>query len=115
MTPSEAKEKLNEIYSSAYGDENSPPFNKLVPATLLDSDKVKNIFSYIEEVKKLQEWDFFDKKVLFDLYEDAGFSKESFNSADGSEWKMAEKKMKDLIMIPIPKSEKSSTSKKGIK
>lgn len=115
MTPSEAKEKLNEIYSSAYGDENSPPFNKLVPATLLDSDKVKNIFSYIEEVKKLQEWDFFDKKVLFDLYEDAGFSKESFNSADDSEWKMAEKKMKDLIMIPIPKSEKSSNSKKGIK
>ena len=82
---------------------------------MLDSDKVKNIFSYIEEVKKLQEWDFFDKKVLFDLYEDAGFSKESFNSADDSEWKMAEKKMKDLIMIPIPKSEKSSTSKKGIK
>ena len=123
MSPANARTKLEEIYATAFGDEQKKktPFSKAVPADLLDELKEKNIFSYSE--KLLQgPWSYFDKKSLFNPLTDVGFSPETF----ASDWNHAEGMMRNLIAIkkyvPPEKPEtpkpdkpkaKKATAKKG--
>ncbi len=114
-TPVEAREKLEKIYASAFGDEaeGTLPFSKAVPASLLDEPKVKDIVSYKEELLD-GPWEFFDKKSLFEPLTDVGFSAEQFDV----EWSAAKETMKGLINIEKykapakPKSDETNTPKK---
>ena len=123
MSPADARAKLEEIYATAFGDEqkNRMPFSKAVPANLLGELKEKDVFSYSD--KLLQgPWAYFDKKSLFNPLTDVGFSPENF----ASDWDSAEGMMRGLIAIkkyvPPEKPEtpkpdkpkaKKATAKKG--
>lgn len=111
--PSDAKTKLAQIYMSAFGvitsNKKEQPFSKAVPAKMLDFAKQKNgnydseklnIFEFKEELTKKHggAWNYFDKKPLFDVLKDVGYSATSFNQ----EWPNAVNKMKGLIDIKFP-------------
>ena len=104
-----AKEKLEEIYKAAFGwhknGAGEQPFSKTVPAEMLkwakksdgtfDSGKL-SIFEFKDELtKKHGPWDYFDKKALFNILEDVGYSAASFKQ----EWPQAVEKMSGLIKI----------------
>ena len=96
MTPNAAKDKLEEIYANAFGDEKTQtlPYSKSVPVDLLDNSKVTNIYSYADALLD-GPWNYFDKKSLFNPCDDTGFSAENFKT----EWSEAVTKMKSLIAI----------------
>ena len=111
--PSDAKTKLAQIYMSAFGvitsNKKEQPFSKAVPAKMLDFAKQKNgnydseklnIFEFKEELTKKHSgaWNYFDKKSLFDILKDVGFSAATFET----EWPSAVKKMEGLINIKFP-------------
>lgn len=105
--PSEAKTKLEEIYKAAFGvitkDKKEQPFSKAVPAKLLDWPEKPEDLNIFEFKDKLNEkhggaWNYFDKKSLFDVLKDVGYTASTF----GDDWGKAVGKMKELIDIKFP-------------
>ena len=130
FTPSEAKKKLEEIYSKAFGEvvvnEKAEktvvlPYSKAVPAEKLDwpkKDDDNNIYAFKDElIGEHGVWGYFDKKSLFDPVKDVGFTAENFKS----EWSDAKTFMSGLIKIqkyPVKaasaaKDEKTSSDDKA--
>ena len=120
MTPLEAKKKLEEIYTEAFGDKDCKtfPYSKSVPASMLEGwpkdPEDKTIFGYRDElIGEHGKWAYFDKKTLFNPLTDVGFSVKNFER----EWDDAVEKMNGLIAIKKyktpeePKEEKPAKSK----
>ena len=111
FSAAKAKEKIEAIYKAAFGNANEQPFSKAAPADMLNWAKKKDgsfdpeklsIFDFKDELtKKYGPWDYFDKKSLFDILKDVGYSAGSFEQ----DWPKAAKKMGDLININFPKTE----------
>ena len=111
-----AKKKLEDIYKTAFGwhkkKTGEQPFSKAVPAEMLDWPKKKdgsfdnkklNIFEFKDELTKpYGSWDYFDKKSLFDILRDVGYSATSFEQ----DWPQAANKMSNLINIKFPEKPK---------
>ena len=110
QSPSSAKSLLEKIYRLAFGWKTEGgyerPYSKAVPAKLLDWPESPDDVSIFEFKEKLNEkfggaWNYFDKKALFDVSKDVGFTEESF----GTEWSSAVEKMRSLIQLEFPKEE----------
>lgn len=114
MSPVQAREMLERIYSEAYGCEKTRkmPYSKAVPADLLDT--IKESDDIYEYRGKLLDgpWSYFGKKALFDPVKDVGFDSENFKE----QWAEAKAKMKSLMEIKAyEKPEKPAKTAKGTK
>ena len=101
FTPEEAKKKLEEIYTNAFG-ENASPYSKSVPAEMLDWPKAnadkedRDIFAFRSKLLgEYGAWGYFDKKNLFNPVTDVGYTESGFEK----EWNEAKEFMKGLIKI----------------
>jgi exodeoxyribonuclease V gamma subunit len=114
FTPDEAKQKLEEIYANAFG-ENVPPYSKAVPAELLDWPKPnadkddRDIFAFRSKLMgDFGAWEYFDKKNLFNPVTDVGYTEVGFEA----EWNEAKEFMKGLVKIEkykAPSKKKAGT------
>ena len=100
MTPQEAIETMQEIYTAAFGNKEQSPYFKAVPIAIWQEEKnPENIRSYKNKLlEKHGPWEYFDKKSLFDPMTDVGFDADQVFSG---QWTEAVNKMKDLIKIKI--------------
>ena len=101
MTPKNATETLQKIYTAAFGSETQKPYFKAVPAELINATGINDICAFKQKLIN-GPWEHFEKKTLFDPTTDVGFDKKDF----AKQWEEAKDKMTSLMQmtITVPKA-----------